>query len=82
MFIMRLSIKKILFPVQRVAKIEASRAAAIFFFFHFIFFFHENIVNFWKKKKKNSKNEKKSFQPHLFEPPAGLPETELFLWTA
>ena len=28
----RLSIKKILFPGQRVAKIEASRAAAIFFF--------------------------------------------------
>ena len=27
----RLSITKILFPVQRVAKIEASRAAAIFF---------------------------------------------------
>ena len=44
---LRLSIKKILFPVQRVAKIEASRAAAIFFFFHFIFFFHENIVNFF-----------------------------------
>ena len=32
-FYFRLSIKKILFPVQRVAKIEASRAAAIFFLF-------------------------------------------------
>ena len=30
--------KKILFPVQRVAKIEASRAAAIFFILHFFFF--------------------------------------------
>ena len=47
----RLSIKKILFPVQRVAKIEASRAAANLFIFHFFFFPHENIVNFWKKKK-------------------------------
>ena len=35
----RLSIKKILFPVQRVAKIEASRAAVIFFFFFSTFFF-------------------------------------------
>ena len=32
-----LSIKKILFPVQRVAKIEASRAAAIFFPPYFFF---------------------------------------------
>ena len=78
----RLSIKKILFPVQRVAKIEASRAAAIFFFFHFIFIFHENIVNFFffffffaKMKKKVSS---RTFLSH----PAGLPETELFLWTA
>ena len=29
----RLSVKKIMFPVQRVAKIEASRAAAIFLIF-------------------------------------------------
>ena len=47
---LRLSIKKIMFPVQRVAIIEASRAAAIFFFFP-LFFFHENIVNFLGEKK-------------------------------
>ena len=35
---LRLSIKKILFPVQRVAKIEASRAAANFIFFPLFFF--------------------------------------------
>ena len=34
----RLSIKKILFPVQRVVKIEASRAATIFFFSTLFFF--------------------------------------------
>ena len=37
--VVRLSITKILFPVQRVAKIEASRAAAIIFFFFSTFFF-------------------------------------------
>ena len=79
---MRLSIKKNLFPVQRVAKIEASRAAAIFFFFHFIFFFHENIVNFWKKKKKIAKMKKKVSSRTFLSHPAGLPETDLFLWTA
>ena len=35
----RLSIKKSLFPVQRVAKIKASRAAAIYFFFPLYVFF-------------------------------------------
>ena len=70
MFILRPSIKKILFLVQRVAKIEASRAAAIFFF-STLFFFSMKILsifgicwNFFF-----CKNEKKSFQPHLFEPP-------------
>ena len=42
-----------MFPVQRVAKIEASRAAAVFFFQ--FFFFHENIVNFFLKKEKKRK---------------------------
>ena len=53
---LRLSLKKILFPVQWVAKIKASRAAAIFssFFSHSLFF---------------CKIEKKSLQSHLFEPP-------------
>ena len=77
----RLCIKKILFPVQRVAIIKASRAAAIFFFFHFIIFFHENIVNFWKKKK-IAKMKKKVSSRTFLSHPAGLPETELFLWTA
>ena len=35
-----------MFPVQRVAKIEASRAAAIFFFPLIFFFLYENIVHF------------------------------------
>ena len=61
----RLSIKEILFPVQRVAKIEASRAAAIFLFFFHFFFFHENIVHFWGGIF-FFKNERKSFQLHLF----------------
>ena len=39
--------KKNMFPVQRVNKIEASRAAAVFgFFSHFFFIFQENIVLF------------------------------------
>ena len=51
--------KKNLFPVQRVAQIEASWAAAISFFPHFFFFFHENIVHFWKKKEIVCKTKKK-----------------------
>ena len=59
--------KKSLFPVQRVAKIEASRAAAIFFvFFHFFFFICRKILSIFRKK---CKNEKKSLPSHLFEPP-------------
>ena len=71
---LRLSIKIILVPDQRVTKIEASRAAAIFFFLTmkilsiFRFFFAK------MKKKVSSRT--------LFCHPAGLPETELFLWTA
>ena len=45
-----------------MAKIEASRAAAIFFCFHF-FFFPMKILSIFGAKMK------KSFQPHLFEPP-------------
>ena len=45
--IVRLSIKKKLFPVQRVATIEASRAAAIFFFFSTLFFFLTIILSFF-----------------------------------
>ena len=54
----RLSIKKSLFPGQRVAKIDASQAAA-FFFFHFFFFvgkycpFLGKKINFWKNEKKS-----------------------------
>ena len=66
--IVRLSIKRNLFPVQRVATIKASRAAAIFLFFPLFCFFHENIVQFfWEIFF--CKNEKKSLQSHLFEPP-------------
>ena len=54
-----LSIKEILFPVQRVAKIEASWAAAIFFFSTFLFFSIKTFFFFFK-------NEKKSLQTHLF----------------
>ena len=63
-----------------MAKIEASRAAAIFFFFRFFFPqkycpFLENFFVFCKNEKKVSS---RTFLSH----PAGLPETELFLWTA
>ena len=47
--VIRLSIKKNLFPVQRVAKIEASRAAAIFFFFLLFFFFSIKILSILEK---------------------------------
>ena len=75
--IFRLSIKKSLFPVQRVAKIKASRAATIFFFFHFFFFLGRKILSIFRKKKKK-KVSSRTFLSH----PAALPETELFLWTA
>ena len=58
---LRLSIKKSMFPVHRVGEIEASRAAAIlfvFFIFFSLFFFvgnFESIVHFW-----GGKMEKKS----------------------
>ena len=48
-----------------------------FFFFSTFFFFCENIVHFWRYK-----NEKKVSSRTFFSQPAGLPETELFLWTA
>ena len=67
--IVGLSIKKILFPVQRVAKIEASRAAAKFIFFD-TFFFSMKILSILGEKKQNfAKMKKKKIQPHLFEPP-------------
>ena len=65
--------KKDLFPVQRVAKIEASRVAAICFFFFPPFFFHlffsmkilsifgDFLKNFFAKIKK-----KNHLQSHLF----------------
>ena len=70
-----LSIRKILFPVQRVAKIEGSRAAANSFFFTlFFFFFSIKILSIFfgggggGGGGGESKNEKKSLQPQLFEP--------------
>ena len=54
----RLSIKKILFPVQRVAKIEASRAAAIFLY-STSFFPPRKILSIFRKKYLICKNEKK-----------------------
>ena len=69
----RLSIKYNLFPVQRVAKIEASRAAAIFFF-------SMKILSIFGGKKNCAK------MISFFSPVAPFlatwPETELFLWTA
>ena len=65
-----------------MAKIEASRAAAIFIFFPLISFPHENIVQFWRKNKLLAKLKKKVSSRTVFSHPAGLPETELFLWTA
>ena len=49
--VVRLSINTILFPVQRVAKIEASRAAAIFFFFFHFSFFSMKILSIFGGKK-------------------------------
>ena len=72
----RLSIKKIMFPVQRVAIIEAIRAAAIFIFFYFFFVFNENIVLFFLFFFFFCKNEKKVSNRTFLSHPAGLPETE------
>ena len=47
-YTVRLSIKKSLFPVQRVAKIEASQAAAIFF--STFFFVGREILSIFRKK--------------------------------
>ena len=43
------TLKKSLFPVQRVTEIVASRAAAIFFFFFFFFLSKKLLKNFGKK---------------------------------
>ena len=76
----RLSTKKSLFPVQRVAVNVASRAAAIFFFFSiFIFGLVGKYFPLLGKKKKNGKLEKKVSSRPFFRHPAGPPETELFL---
>ena len=64
----RLSIKKSLFPVQRVAEIKASRAAAIFFF-PLYYFFGTKILSIFRIFFFFCKNGKKSLQSHLFEPP-------------
>ena len=55
----RLSIKKVLFPVQRVAKIEASRPAANFFF-------SMKILSILGKKKFLAKMKKKSPVAYFF----------------
>ena len=62
----------------------ASRAAAIFFFLHIYFSligkycpFLKKVLFFAKMKKK-----KKGSSRTFFSHPGGLPETELFLWTA
>ena len=52
-----------------MAKIKASQTAAILFLFHFIFFGGRKILSIFRKKKLFCKNEKKSLQSHLFEPP-------------
>ena len=68
----RLSIKKSLFPVQWVAKIEASLAAAILFYFS-LFFFGRKILsilgNFFR-----CKNEEKVSSRTFFSHPAVIPE--------
>ena len=62
---LRPSIKKSLFPVQRVAEIMASRAAAIFFFLH-LFFFDRKILSIFDFFLIFSKMKKKWLQSHLF----------------
>ena len=58
--------KKSLFPVQRVAKIKASREAAFFrFFFHF-YFFGRKILSIFLGGRKKKKKDEKSLQSHLF----------------
>ena len=59
----RATLKKSLFPVQRVAESLASRAAAKSFFSPFVSY--EKIVKILSKKKKNEDNEKKSSQSAL-----------------
>ena len=69
MHVIRLSIKKVLFPVQRVAIISASQAAAISLFFSTLIFFFVRKYCPFLGKKCFCKNEKKSLQSHLFESP-------------
>ena len=76
--ITRLSTKKSLFPVQRVAVIVASRAAAIFFFFPFFFWFGWKILSTFGGGGGNEKLEKKVSSRPFFRHPAGPPETEFF----
>ena len=64
--VLRLSMKKSLFPVHRVGEIEASRAAAIFFSLNFFFFFGRKVLSIFFKKTFLKKWIKKSLQSHLF----------------
>ena len=78
--LMRLSTKKSLFPVQRMAVIVASRAAAIYIFFPIFFLFGTKILYiFGKKINLFCKNEKKVLSRPFFRHPAAPPETEFFL---
>ena len=65
-----------------MAKIEASRPAAILFFSTLFFFSMKILSIFGKKQKKFAKMKKKVSSRTFLSHPAGLPETELFLWTA
>ena len=62
--VIRLFIKKSMFPVKRVAKIKASRAAAFFFFS--LFFLVGIYCPFLEKKEFLQKGKKKSLRSHLF----------------
>ena len=70
------TLKKILFPVQRVADIVASRAAAKFFFS--FFFSLRNLCEFLKKSIFSFFSKKLSSQQELSHP-VGLRETDFFL---
>ena len=75
--VLRLSMKKSLFPVYWVGEIEASRAAAIFFFFSL-----GKHCSFLEKIQIFEKMEKKVSSRTFFSHPAAPPETALFVWTA
>ena len=75
--VVQATLKKSLFPVQRVAEIVASQVAAILFFFPNIFFFlGKKMMNLFTKK--NGKMKKKSFHSAVMNSPTRWTGNNIF----